>query len=317
MPDEPHPQAKALLEQLDAQNAPPTYGVTPEVAREQFRRLTAEMEPTEVGDIADFAIEGPEGPIPIRAYVPEGEGPFPVLVYYHGGGWVIGGIDEYENVTSAICDRAGAVVLSVDYRLAPEHLFPAQLEDAYAALVWASEFAADVSGDPERVAVGGDSAGGNLAAAVSLLSRDRGGPDIDHQSLIYPAVASPVIHDFDSYEENAEGYFLERRSIEWFYERWLPSELHARNEYAAPLLARDLSGLPSATVVTAGFDPLRDEGISYADRLAEADVPVHHQHYEDMIHGFASMTEMLDTAHAAVDVVADEVAAALDASRSG
>lgn len=312
MADEPHPQARALLDQLDAQNAPPTYGVTPEVAREQFRRLTAEMEPTEVGDIADFAIEGPAGAIPIRAYVPDGEGPFPVLVYYHGGGWVIGGLDEYENVTSAICDRAEAVVLSVDYRLAPEHQFPAQLEDAYAALEWAAEFAGDVSGDSDRIAVGGDSAGGNLAAAASLLARDRDGPDIAHQSLIYPAVASPVIHDFDSYEENAEGYFLEQRSIDWFYERWLPSELHARNEYAAPLLARDLSGLPPATVVTAGFDPLRDEGTAYADRLAEAGVPVHHEHYDDMIHGFAGMTDLLDTAHEAVDVVADELAAAFE-----
>ena len=163
---------------LDAQNSPPTYGVTPTVAREQFRRLTAEMPATAVGDVADFAIEGPDGDLPIRAYVPEGEGPFPVLVYYHGGGWVIGGLDEYENVTSAICDRAEVVVLSVDYRLAPEHPFPAQLEDAYAAADWASEFAEHVSGDPDRVAVGGDSAGGNLAAAVSLLARDRDGPEL-------------------------------------------------------------------------------------------------------------------------------------------
>jgi acetyl esterase len=313
MADEPHPQAQEVLAMLDAQNSPPTYGVTPTVAREQFRRLTAEMPATAVGDVADFAIEGPDGDLPIRAYVPEGEGPFPVLVYYHGGGWVIGGLDEYENVTSAICDRAEVVVLSVDYRLAPEHPFPAQLEDAYAAADWASEFAEHVSGDPDRVAVGGDSAGGNLAAAVSLLARDRDGPELAHQSLVYPAVASPVLHDFDSYEENAEGYFLERASIDWFYERWLPSELHARNEYAAPLLARDLSGLPSATVVTAGFDPLRDEGIAYAERLAEADVAVGHEHYADMIHGFVSMTELMDTAHAAVDVVSEELAATLHA----
>jgi acetyl esterase len=313
MADEPHPQAREVLAMMDAQNTPPTYGVTPAIAREQFRRLTAEMPATEVGDVAEFAIEGPAGPIPIRAYVPAGEGPFPVLVYYHGGGWVIGGLDEYENLTSALCAGAEAVVLSVDYRLAPENPFPAQLADAYAALEWAAEYAGHVSGDPDRVAVGGDSAGGNLAAAVSLLSRDRDGPDIAHQSLVYPAVASPVIHDFDSYEENAEGYFLEWESVQWFYDKWLPSELHARNEYAAPLLARDLSGLPSATVVTAGFDPIRDEGIAYADRLAEADVPVHHEHYDDMIHGFASMTELLDASHAAIDVVAAEVAGAFDA----
>jgi acetyl esterase len=313
MADEPHPQAREVLAMMDAQNTPPTYGVTPAIAREQFRRLTAEMPATEVGDVAEFAIEGAAGPIPIRAYVPAGEGPFPVLVYYHGGGWVIGGLDEYENLTSALCAGAEAVVLSVDYRLAPENPFPAQLADAYAALEWAAEYAGHVSGDPDRVAVGGDSAGGNLAAAVSLLSRDRDGPDIAHQSLVYPAVASPVIHDFDSYEENAEGYFLEWESVQWFYDKWLPNELHARNEYAAPLLARDLSGLPSATVVTAGFDPIRDEGIAYADRLAEADVPVHHEHYDDMIHGFASMTELLDASHAAIDVVAAEVAGAFDA----
>ncbi|MFB6171387.1 MAG: alpha/beta hydrolase [Haloarculaceae archaeon] len=311
MATEPHPQVRALLDMLDEQNTPPTYGVSPEAAREQYVALTEMMEPTEVGDVQDFAIEGPDGAIPVRAYVPDGEGPFPVLVYYHGGGWVIGNLDTHDNVCTGLCARAEVVVLSVDYRLAPEHPFPAQLEDAYAAAEWATEFAGDIAGDPDRVAVGGDSAGGNLTAAVTLMANDRGGPDLAHQVLIYPAVASPAVHEFDSYEENAEGYFLERPSMEWFYGKWVQSEAHARNEYLAPLLARDLSGLPPATVVTAGFDPLRDEGAEYAERLTEAGVDVHHEHYEEMIHGFVQMMEMVDAGDEAVDVVAEELSASL------
>ena len=311
MADEPHPQVQVLLDMMEERNTPPTYGVTAEVAREQFLELTEMMEPTDVGEIQDFDIEGPGGALPIRAYVPEGEGPFPVLVFYHGGGWVIGNIDTHENVCTALCSRADLVVLSVDYRLAPEHSFPAQLEDAYAAAEWATEFADDISGDSDRVAVGGDSAGGNLAAAVTLMAKDWDGPNLAHQALIYPAVASPAVHEFDSYEENAEGYFLERESMEWFFEKWAPDHVHARNEYLAPLLARDLSGLPPATIVTAGFDPLRDEGFAYAERLEEAGVDVHHEHYEDMIHGFAQMIEMVDAGDDAMDVLADELAASL------
>lgn len=310
MADEPHPQVQALLQMLDEGNIPPTFGLTPESAREQFERLIDLMEPTDVGEITGFAIEGPAGAIPVRAYIPDGSDPFPVLVYFHGGGWTIGNLDTHENVCAAFCSRANAVVVSVDYRLAPEHPFPAQLEDAYAAAEWASEFAEDISGDPNRIAVAGDSAGGNLAAAVSLMARDKGGPALSHQLLIYPAVASPTVHEFDSYEENAEGYFLERESMEWYYDKWLRDDADARNEYMAPLLARDLSGLPSATIVTAGFDPLRDEGIEYAKRLTEAGVDVRHENYESMIHGFVSLKAQIDVGDAAMDLLADELSTA-------
>lgn len=310
MADEPHPQVQALLQMLEEGNIPPTYGLAPESAREQFTRLIDLMEPTDVGETTDFAIQGPAGAIPVRAYIPEGTGPFPILVYFHGGGWTIGNIDTHENVCTALCSSADVVVVSVEYRLAPEHPFPAQLEDAYAAVEWASEFAGDISGDPDRIAVGGDSAGGNLAAAVSLMARDQDGPDLTHQLLIYPAVASPTVHAFDSYEENAEGYFLERESMAWYYDKWLSSDADARNAYMAPLLARDLSGVPSATVITAGFDPLRDEGIEYAERLAQAGVDVHHENYDAMIHGFVSLKAQIDAGEEAMDLLADELSSA-------
>jgi acetyl esterase len=234
-----------------------------------------------------------------------------VLLYFHGGGFVVGGLDTHDNVCQRLAAESGWTVVSVDYRLAPEHPFPAALEDACAALEWAAEHAGDVSGDPDRLAVGGDSAGGNLSAAVSLMARDRDGPDIAHQSLIYPAVASPAVHEFDSYEENAEGYFLERDSMDYFYDKYVQSPAHARNEYLAPLLARDLSDLPPATVVTAGFDPLHDEGAEYAERLEAAGVDVEHRNFERMIHGFAQMMEMVDGGEEAIDFLAAELAASL------
>lgn len=311
MASEPHPQAQVLVEMLEEQNTPPTFALSPAAARQQLEALAEMMEPTAVGDIQDFAIEGPDTPIPIRAYVPDGEGEFPTLVFFHGGGWVIGGLDTHENICTALCSRAEVVVLSVDYRLAPEHPFPAAVEDAYAAVSWASEFAGEVSGDPARLAVGGDSAGGNLSAATTLMAQDRGGPELAHQLLIYPAVASPAIHDFDSYEENAEAYFLEQASMDWFYDKYCQSAAHERNEYLAPLLAQELSGLPSATVVTAELDPLRDEGARYAERLQEAGVEVRHELYDGMYHAFVSLPEMLDPADEAIDLLADELRAAV------
>jgi acetyl esterase len=233
-------------------------------------------------------------------------------VTFHGGGWVIGSLDTHDPVCRAVANEANCLVLSVDYRLAPEHPFPAAAEDAYAATEWAAEFAGDLGGDPDRIAVGGDSSGGNLTAAVTLMARDRDGPDLCHQSLIYPAVNSPVLEEFDSYEENAEGYFLERESTEWFYERYVQREIDRRNEYAAPLLARDLSGLPSATVITAGFDPLRDEGFAYTDRLEEAGVDAEHEHYEGMIHGFVNLVDMVDQSRDALGVVADGLTRAFE-----
>lgn len=313
MADDLHPQAAAFLDRLADANPPPTYAITPETARTLYAVVAEQRESTPVGDIQDFDIEGPAGPLSLRAYIPEGDGPFPTLVYYHGGGMVLGSLDSHDNVCTALCAQADVLVLSVDYRLAPEHPFPAPVEDAYAGLEWAAEFADHLGGDPTRLAVGGDSAGGRLTAATTLMARDRDGPDLAHQLLIYPSVASPVVHEFDSYEENGEGYLLERAHREWFSDKFIQNDIHARNAYLAPLLANDLSGLPSATVITAGFDPLRDEGDRYADRLAAAGVPVTHERYEGMIHGFVGRPEVMDPGAAALEMLAATLAASLSA----
>ena len=306
MSGELDPQVEALLDTMDQRRAPPTYGVSVETARDQLKELFSMADPEPVDEVHDFEIPGPEKPIPVRVYAPEEGGQdLPVFVTFHGGGWVLGDFETHGPVCRALANRVGCLVVSVDYRLAPEHPFPAAVEDCYAAVEWATKYAKDIGGDSTRMAVGGDSAGGNLTAAVTLLARDRGGPELVHQSLIYPAVNSPALQEFDSYEENAEGYFLERESVEWFYEHYLQGELDQRNEYAAPLLARDLSGLPSAMVITAGFDPLRDEGFAYAERLEEAGVPVEHVHFEDMIHGFVSMKAIVDRSEDGIEAVAD------------
>ncbi|MFC7154934.1 alpha/beta hydrolase [Halomarina halobia] len=307
MSREPDPQAQAVLDLLDSIPRPPTYALSVPSARDALESFFANEDPEPVGDVADFSIPGPDEDVPVRLYLPEGEGPHPALVYLHGGGWVIGSLDTVDDVCRGLVNRVGCAVLSVDYRLAPEHPFPAALDDAYAAVEWTAAHGDTVGVDPGRIAVGGDSAGGNLTAGATLMARDRGGPEIARQVLVYPAVASPVVHDFDSYEENGEGYFLERESVAWFYERYVARAADQRNEYAAPLLARDLSGLPPATVVTAGFDPLRDEGREYANRLAEAEVPVTDYHYEGMIHGFVSLPDYLDAADEALDDVAADL----------
>ena len=308
------PQVQQVLDLLDRQRTPPTHGVSVETAREQHDELFSMVDPEPVGDVREFTVPGPERPIPVRVYAPADgpDEPSGVFVTFHGGGWVLGDLDTHDPFCRAVTNAAGCLVLSVDYRRAPEHPFPAAVEDCYAAVEWAATYAGDLGGDPGRVAVGGDSAGGNLAAAVTLLARDRGAPDLCHQSLVYPAVNSGVGAAFDSYEANGEGYLLERESMEWFEERYIRNDLDARNEYAAPLLARDLSGLPPATVITAGVDPLRDEGIAYVDRLEESGVAVEHEHFPGMIHGFVSMLDVVDRSHDGVETVADGLRDAFD-----
>ncbi|MWG33605.1 alpha/beta hydrolase [Halomarina oriensis] len=312
MADEPHPQARTVLDIVDTRARPPTYALSVESARAALKSFFVDTDPDPVGgEVSDFSIEGPESDIPVRLYTPGGERPHPALVYLHGGGFVLGDLDTVDNVCRAVCRRAECAVLSVDYRRAPEHVFPAALEDSYAAVSWLADHGDHVGVDTDRIAVGGDSAGANLTAGVTLMARDdrsmgQDAPDIARQVLVYPVVSSAVHGEFDSYEENGEGYFLERDSMHWFHEKYLPDPTMRRNEYAAPLLAGDLSGLPPATVVTAGFDPLRDEGQEYADRLESDGVDVSRHHYEGMIHGFVSMLDYVDPAHDALDdVVAD------------
>ncbi|MEF8862015.1 MAG: alpha/beta hydrolase [Haloarculaceae archaeon] len=297
------PQAAALLDDLETGVSPPSSTLSVATGRAHLEDLFGVEEPEPVGSTTDLEIQGPNGPIPLRIYLPVDEGPSPVLVFLHGGGWVRGSLDAYDGLCRRLANGAGRVVVSVGYRRAPEHPFPAGLEDCYAATEWTVEHAADIEGDPDRVAVGGDSAGGNLTAAVALAARDREGPDVGHQLLIYPAVNPPSVRWFDSYDENGEGYLLTMDSIEWYLDQYVePADVG--NAYAFPLRARDLSGLPPATVLTAGFDPLRDEGIAYAERLADAGVEVEHRHYDAQIHAFLSLYEHIDEGREAIDDVA-------------
>jgi len=312
MADELHPEAQALLATAEQLPVPPTYALSVESARDRLEELIADQPVEDVAHTEEFSIPGPETDLPVRVYEPDADPPYPVLVYLHGGGWTVGDIDTHDNVCAALTNRADCLTVSVDYRLAPEDPFPAAVEDSYAVVEWVAEHGDRLNADTDRLAVAGDSAGGNLTAAVTLMARDHGGPEIAYQGLIYPAVASPEIHEFDSYEENAEGYLLETASAEWYYDQYVQSPVHARNEYLAPLLAEDLSGLPPATVITAGFDPIRDEGIEYAERLADAGVAVEHRHYEGMIHAFVSLPAVLSRGADALDELGADLAAAFE-----
>ncbi|MCF8565044.1 alpha/beta hydrolase [Alicyclobacillus tolerans] len=293
------PQAKFILDQLEALGAPPMNTLTPEEARQSLDMSPLAGEPEEVGKVENTAVPGPLGDIPVRIYTPKGEGPFPALVYYHGGGWVIGDLDAVDVPCRMLTNRANCVVVSVDYRMAPENKFPAAAEDCYAATKWVAENAASIQVDPERVAIGGDSAGGNLTAVVALMARDRGGPSLVYQMLIYPVTNRD--YETVSYRDNGDGYFLTKDSMVWFWNHYLREEQDAVNPYASPLLADDLSGLPPALVLTAEYDPLRDEGEAYAQRLEAAGIEVEATRYNGMIHGFFWMPGALDQGRRAIE----------------
>ncbi|MFB4162959.1 alpha/beta hydrolase [Alteribacillus sp. JSM 102045] len=293
------PQAKFILEQMEAEEAPLLHTLTPEEARESIDMGPLAGEPEEVGKVENRTIPGPAGDIPVRIYTPQGQGPFPALVYYHGGGWVIGDLDGVEVPCRLLTNRANCVVVSVDYRLAPEHKFPAAADDAFAAAKWVVGNASTIQVDAERVAVGGDSAGGNLAAVVAQMARDKGGPSICFQMLVYPVTNHS--YETDSYHENADGYFLTKDSMVWFWNHYLRDETDGKNLYVSPLLAENLSGLPPALVLTAEYDPLRDEGEAYAERLKNAGVPVEVTRYSGMIHGFFWMPGVLQQGKQAIE----------------
>jgi acetyl esterase len=280
-----HPEAQQLLAALEEAGLPPFEQMTVPQAREAAKGFAdLQGEPEEIAT-EDRTIPGPAGDIPVRIYTSAGEGPKPVIVYFHGGGWVIGNLDTVDKPVRGIANRTGAVVVSVDYRLAPEQVYPAAFDDSYAATVWVAEHAAELGGDPARVAVAGDSAGGTLAATVALAARDRNGPRLVAQLLIYP------VTNFDfttaSYEENADGYLLTRGTMQWFWAHYLGAQDLGKDPYACPARADDLVGLPPAFVATAEFDPLRDEGEAYAANLRAAGVAVTAKRYDGMLHGFA------------------------------
>jgi acetyl esterase len=287
------PQAQAFLEQLAAANAPPLHELTVAQARQVIVDLFGTKDaPEPVGVVADRTIPGAVGDLPARFYTPPGGGPFPMLVYFHGGGWVIGNLEAYDATCRALTNAAGCMVVAMEYRLAPEHKFPAAPEDCYAAARWVSANATALGGDPTRIAIGGDSAGGNLAAVVAQMARDRGGPAFVYQLLVYPVTDYQC--NTASYQENADGYLLTRDAMVWFWNHYLRSATDGQSPMASPLQAESLRGLPSALVMTAEFDPLRDEGEAYAARLRAAGVPVTLTRYDGMIHGFFSLGAIFD-----------------------
>ncbi len=293
------PQVKVVLETMGALAMPGLADVSPDVMRQAFEEQgRARPEGESVAKVVDRQIPGPDGELTVRVYTPFGTGPFPVLTYFHGGGFVLCSLDSHDNTCRELTNAAQCVVVSVDYRLAPEAPFPAAPEDCYAATRWVAENAREVDGDPERLAVGGDSAGGNLAAVVALMARDQGGPALVHQLLIYPV--TNYAFDTPSYTENAEGYFLTREMMQWFWGHYLKTEADGIQSLASPLRADDVSNLPPATVITAEFDPLRDEGEAYAARLLASGVSTELVRYDGMIHGFFGMTDALDRAKEAV-----------------
>jgi acetyl esterase len=280
-----HPEAQQLLAALEAAGLPPFEHMTVPQAREAAKGfIDLQGEPEDL-PIQDRAVPGPAGEIPIRVYTPAGDGPKPVIMYFHGGGWVIGDLDVCDNPVRRIANRTGAVVVSVDYRLAPEHTYPAAFDDCYAATAWVSEHAAELGGDPARIATCGDSAGGNLAAAVAIAARDRQGPPLAAQLLIYP------VTDFNfttgSYEENGDGYLLTKGSMQWFWAHYLGAQELGKDPFACPARADNLVGLPPTFIATAEFDPLRDEGEAYAATLRAAGVHVTAKRNDGMLHGFA------------------------------
>ena len=294
------PDMKALLDQMAAAKLPSFHQMTPQAAREQMARRTAGGDLVPVARVEDRSIPGPAGEIPIRIYTPNGSGPFGALVYFHGGGWVVGNIEMTDQPCRMITKAAGCVTVSVDYRLAPEHKFPAGPEDCYAATRWVAQNALEIGCDAKRIAVGGTSAGATRAAATALMARDRGGPRIAYQLLVYPATRREL--DTPSHSQFAtDGYYiLSRADMEWFWGHYLAGEADALNPYACPARAGTLAGLPPAMVITAEYDPLRDEGEAFAARLRDDGVATVLKRYDGVTHGFFGMPTFVEQSRRAI-----------------
>ena len=307
------PQAANVIDLIVKSGRPPYHQLTPKDARQMFRETRPASTPPapQIGAVRDVLTEG-EQAIPLRVYRPPGVSDsrrLPVLVYFHGGGWVIGDLETHDVLCRQLTAEAGVSVIAVDYRLAPEHKFPAAADDAWAATRWIAAHAAELGVDADRLAVGGDSAGGNLAAVVALLAREAGGPRIALQILLYPV--TDLVSESQSYADLADGYMLTRDSMRWFRAQYLATEQDAADWRVSPLRAPSLAGLPPALVVTAGYDPLRDEGEAYARRLREAGVSVDAVSFGGMIHGFVPMGRLIDTAFRGVSLITGSLRQAL------
>ncbi len=299
--------AQAFLDLLKKLNRPALNSLPPLEGREMFRRgrLATQPDLPHVDRVKDFDVPGPNGPIPVRFYRGAGTadaGPIPVHVYYHGGGWVLGDLDTHDWVCRKIANAAQCAVLSVDYRMAPEHVFPAAFDDSLAALRWTVDNASLLKIDPSRVTVGGDSAGGNLAAAVSIAARDSGSPRIKAQILVYPAVDLSMSGDY--YGRFTKDLLLVDDTMRWFIDLYVPIKEQRKDWRASPLLAASHKDLPPALVVLAGFDPLCAEGEAYAEKLKAAGVPVTVTRYPGQLHGFLSNGKLMPKANDAIEDIA-------------
>jgi acetyl esterase len=289
------PQVKALLATMDAEGGKSFEAMSvPEVRQEVMAWRELQGPPEPVAEVHDLTVPGPAGELPVRIFVPEGDGPLAVLLYIHGGGWVFGNLEVAEPSCRALANATGCIVVATQYRLAPETKYPGAVEDCYAALLWTAEHADGFGGDAERIGITGDSAGGNLSAAVALMARDRSGPALRCQILVYPATALDLDGDMPSRRENAEGYVLSSAAVEWCVGNYLRDPGDALEPYASPLHAADHSGLPPALIVTAEYDPLRDEGEAHGERLRAAGVEVTVSRYDGMVHGFYWMLGEVD-----------------------
>jgi acetyl esterase len=305
------PTIEAIFEQMPQLANSQLWRMAPDEARSEFRSLwqLANATAPAIGKTEHLEAAGADGPIPLRLYTPVAAGgtSLPAIVYFHGGGFVVGDLDSHDALCRTLANESGCLLLSVDYRLAPEHKFPAGVEDCLAALSWVEDNASRLGIDPNRIAVAGDSAGGNLAAVVCLLAEEQGRPHVAFQLLLYPVTS--LRHDAPSVQAFGDGYMLNLPTLEWFATHYLPAGAERSDKRLSPLAAASHRGLPPAYIVTAGFDPVRDEGRAYAEALKAAGVAVQHVDYPTMIHGFCNM-------QAVVPIAGEALAAAAAALRT-
>lgn len=294
------PQAQRLLDKIEAAGIPAYETLSPAQARELYEKAcqSARGKPPELLSVRDTTIPGPATDLDAVVYRNSDESNLPVLVYFHGGGFTIGSTATHDAVCRTLCMIAECIVISVGYRLAPENPYPAALDDAMAATCWVAENTGSLGADPSRIAVGGDSAGGNLAAVVCLLAKQQQFPDLAFQLLIYPA--TDLTESFPSHEKFGQGYLLTASLINWFHGNYLGQKSDPAHWLVSPLYAREFQGLPPACIVTAGFDPLQDEGRAYGENLERAGIPVCYRHYPGMLHGFFTQPGYIDQARKAL-----------------
>lgn len=293
------PQTQSILKQLNAENCNSLDEETLKTLQNMPLNIQTKIFP-QIQKIENIQIPGPIGPIKARLYFPRVNTPLPVFIFFHGGGWALGCVEQYDEFCQEFCHRTPCLVVSVQYHLAPQHKFPEPLNDCYVATKWIAEYIQQFGGDPSRLAIGGDSAGGNLAAAVTLMARDKGTPKIHHQVLIFPALNAQF--DTVSYFLFANGYYLTREIMQFFWKMYLQQEVDGKQPYASPLQATSLTYLPPALVLVANFDPLRDEGLAYAWRLHQDQVPITLKRYPT-IHGFISFGQEFTVARQGIQEI--------------